>query len=133
MTGLEPTSAALGHAWQLAEQPRRLLTEAARVAGRVFIEVPLEDHWRLPDQFEPNALGHINYFSQKSLRRFVQTCDLAVLEERVVNPSRELYAARFGGGLGGTWRWALKQGALRAAPALAQRLWTFHGALLCQK
>jgi len=125
--------AVLSHVLEHAEQPRRLLTEAARVAGRVFIEVPLEDHWRLPDQFEPNALGHINYFSQKSLRRFVQTCDLAVLEERVVNPSRELYAARFGGGLGGTWRWALKQGALRAAPALAQRLWTFHGALLCQK
>lgn len=125
--------AVLSHVLEHAEQPRRLLTEAARVARHVFVEVPLEDHWRLPAQFEPNSLGHINYFSKKSLRRFAQTCDLDVLAERVVNPSREVYAARFSGGLGGMLRWALKTGTLRAAPALAQRLWTFHGAILCQK
>lgn len=125
--------AVLSHVLEHAEQPRRLLTEAARVAKRVFVEVPLEDHWRLPQHFEPNSLGHINYFSQKSLRRFAQTCDLLVLDECVVNSSREVYAARSAGGLGGTWRWALKAVTLRAAPALAQRLWTYHGAILCER
>ncbi len=125
--------AVLSHVLEHAEQPRRLLCEAARVARQVFVEVPLEDHWRLPRDFEPNALGHINYFSQKSLRRFAQSCGLEVLAERVTNPSRAVYDARFSGGLGGVARWALKQGALRIAPALAQRLWTFHGTLLCRR
>ena len=125
--------AVLSHVLEHAEQPRRLLWEAARVARRVFVEVPLEDHWRLPRDFEPNALGHINYYSQKSLRRFAQSCDLEVLAERVTNPSRAVYAARFQGGFGGTARWALKQACLHAVPALAQRLWTYHGTLLCRR
>jgi SAM-dependent methyltransferase len=80
--------AILSHVLEHAEHRRRLLAEAARVARAVFIEVPLEDTWRLPRDFRPDPVGHINFFHRKSLRRFAQTCGLEVLAERSP-PSRE--------------------------------------------
>jgi hypothetical protein len=119
------------HVLEHAEHPRRLLAEAARVARAVFVEVPLEDTWRLPRDVRPDPVGHINFFHRRSLRRFVQTCGLEVLSERVDVPSREAMVFRSG------WRGALAYGAkrlaLRAAPALATRLSTYHGALLCRR
>jgi SAM-dependent methyltransferase len=123
--------AILSHVLEHAEHPRRLLVEAARVARSVFVEVPLEDTLRLPRDFTPDAVGHINFFHRRSLRRFVQTCGLEVTAERVATPAREAMVFRSG------WRGALahavKQLALRLAPALATRLFTYHGALLCRR
>jgi SAM-dependent methyltransferase len=121
--------ALLSHVLEHAEHPRRLLAEAARVAGAVFVEVPLEDNWRLPRNFAPDAVGHINFFRPRSLRRFVQTCGLEVLAEKVAVPSRE--AMVFRSGRLGALAWGAKTLALRAVPALATRLATYHGALLC--
>jgi len=123
--------AILSHVLEHAEHPRRLLAEAARVARTVFVEVPLEDTWRLPRDFRPDPVGHINFFHRKSLRRFVQTCGLEVLCERVAPPAREAMVFRSGwrGGLAH----AIKLLALRAAPALATRLSTYHGALLSRR
>ena len=123
--------AILSHVLEHAEHPRRLLAEAARVARAVFVEVPLEDTWRLPRDFRPDGVGHINFFSPRSLRRFVQTCGAEVLAEKIAVPSREAMVFRSG------WRGALAFGAkalaLRAAPVLATRLATYHGALLCRR
>jgi SAM-dependent methyltransferase len=122
--------AILSHVLEHAEHPRRLLAEAARVARAVFVEVPLEDTWRLPRDFRPDPVGHINFFSPASLRRLVQTCGLEVLGERVAVPGRE--AMRHRAGARGALAHALKLAALRLAPALATRLSTYHGALLCR-
>ena len=123
--------ALLSHVLEHAEHPRRLLAEAARVARCVFVEVPLEDSWRLPRDFRPDPVGHINFFHRRSLRRFVQTCGLEVLSERVAVPSRE--AMLFRSGRRGALAHGIKRLALRAAPALATRFWTYHGALLCRR
>ncbi len=123
--------AVLSHVLEHAEHPRRLLAEAARVAHTVFIEVPLEDTWRLPREFTPDPVGHINFFSPRSLRRFVQTCGLAVLAERVAPQARE--AMVFRSGARGALAHALKRLGLRIAPALATRLFSYHGALLCRR
>jgi SAM-dependent methyltransferase len=121
--------AVLSHVLEHAEHPRRLLAEAARVARAVFVEVPLEDTWRLPRDWRPDAAGHINFFSAKSLRRLVQSCGLEVLAERVAVPSREAMVLRRGAR--GALAHGLKAAALSLAPALALRLATYHGALLC--
>ena len=100
------------------------------IAGK-FHEVPLEDHWRLPRDFVFDATGHINFFHARSIRRLVQSCELEVLAERVSTPAREAYAHRRGGA--GLARFWLKQLLLRAAPCLATRLSTYHGALLFRR
>jgi SAM-dependent methyltransferase len=122
--------AVLSHVLEHAEHPRRLLSEAARVACAVFVEVPLEDTWRLPRDYRPDPVGHVNFFSPKSLRRFVQTCGLEVLAERVAVPSRE--AMLLHAGARGAAAHALKHLLLRLAPPLAVRLATYHGAVLCR-
>ena len=123
--------AVLSHVLEHAEHPRRLLAEASRVARLLFVEVPLEDTWRQPREFEPDAVGHINFYSASSLRRFVQTCGLEVLAERVALPAREAVIWRTG--LRGRVAHALKRLALHAAPGLATRVFTYHGALLCRR
>lgn len=123
--------AVLSHVLEHAEHPRRLLAEAARVANMLFVEVPLEDTWRLPRDFTADAVGHINFFSPASLRRFVQTCGFEVLAERVALPSRAAVAWR--SGRRGEIAHALKRCLLRATPRLASRVFTYHGALVCRR
>src|SRR4030088_2212695 len=43
--------AILSHVLEHGEYPRRLVQDAARVAKTVFVEVPLEDNWRMPRDF----------------------------------------------------------------------------------
>jgi SAM-dependent methyltransferase len=123
--------AILSHVVEHLEHPRALLREAARVARHVFVEVPLEDTWRLPRDFVPDAVGHLNFYSPRSLRHLVQSCGLEVLCERVANPGPAVYAWRRGAAAG-RLRWAAREALLRAAPRLATRVFTYHGSLVCR-
>jgi len=123
--------AILSHVLEHVEYPRRLLHEAGRVARLVFVEVPLEDTLRLGRDFVPDSVGHINFYSMKTFRRLVQTCRMEVIEQRVSNPSREIYRYRMGTkGLVNYW---IKQIACRVSPRLAMAIWTYHGSLLCRE
>jgi len=93
--------------------------------------VPLEDTWRLPRDFRRDAVGHVNFYSARSLRHLVQSCGLEVLGERVANPSPALQMFRHGA-LAGRLRWAVREALLRAAPRLATSAFTYHGSLVCR-
>jgi len=122
--------AILSHVVEHLEHPRKLLYEAARVARTVFVEVPLEDNRGLPGHFVFDRVGHINFYSPRTIRLLVQSCGLEVLVEAVTNPSRATYVHRLGAG--GWVRHGVKAALLNVWPGLAIRLFTYHGSLLCR-
>jgi SAM-dependent methyltransferase len=122
--------AILSHVVEHVENPRKLLREAGRVARHVFVEVPLEHNLRLPRDFVFDDLGHVNAYTPKTVRRLLQSCGFDVLDQVVTNRSRETYEFH-GDPLGGLKYW-IKELALRALPALAHSLATYHCALLCR-
>lgn len=119
----------LSHVLEHVEAPRLLLSEAARIARHVYVEVPLELNLRAPRNFRWKSTGHINLFNSLMLRHLVQTCDLAVFHERTSGPSLESYALQRS-----LWtalpRWALKNALLGVCPWLAPKLLYYHGSLL---
>jgi SAM-dependent methyltransferase len=123
--------AILSHVVEHVEHPRQLIYEASRVARRVFIEVPLEDTARMPRDFVLDPVGHINFYSMKSIRRLVQSCGLRVTKETITTPARRAYEYR--SGRKGLLAWTIKETLLRAMPKLATLLSTYHGALLCER
>lgn len=123
--------AILSHVVEHVEHPRKLLYEASRVAKYVFVEVPLEHTLRMPRNFTFNEVGHINFYSSKTIRHLVQTCNLRVIAQRTTNPSREVYT--FQKGSRGLLNYCLKQSLLKASPRAARALFTYHEALICER
>jgi SAM-dependent methyltransferase len=123
--------AILSHVVEHTEYPRKLLYEASRVADYVFVEVPLEDTMMLKPDFVFDSVGHINFYSRKTIRRLVQTCDLRVLSQVVTNPSRAVYEYQFG--RKGTLKYMLKECLLRAAEPWACQLFTYHCSMVCAR
>lgn len=119
--------AILSHVLEHVEHPRLLLNEAARVAGYVFVEVPLEHNRRLPANFVWDSVGHINFYTAKTIRLLVQSCGHEVLEQRETHPARRQYLYRLG--RKGIVAYLLKEWALRTMPSVAQSLWTYHSSL----
>ena len=123
--------AILSHVVEHVEHPRLLIYEAARVARNVFIEVPLEDTMMMAENFVFNKVGHINFYSPKSIRRLVQTCNLKVVGQITTNPSKEVY--QFKKGFRGFVNFLIKNIVLKLAPGMATKIFTYHSALLCRK
>ena len=88
--------AILSHVVEHVEYPRKLLYEAKRIAKYVFVEVPLEDTLRLPLDFVFDNIGHINFYSPKTIRRLIQTCNLEVLDQLTINLSKDHYTFQRG-------------------------------------
>lgn len=118
----------LSHVLEHVEHPRQLIQEASRVAKHVFIEVPLEDTWRLSDDFVFDRVGHINFYSRKTIRRLVQSCGMEITGARTTHASLPSYLFRKGKFLGTLTCW-LKQAGLRIFPAVATASLVYHYAL----
>ena len=113
------------------EYPRRLIYEAARVGKALFIEVPLEHTVRMPRDYRPSVVGHINFYSDKSIRRLVQSCGLEIVCQRITNPRSAVFCYRLG-----SWGlpiWAVRETVMRVAPVVAKSLFTYHCAILCRQ
>lgn len=123
--------AILSHVIEHVEYPRQLLYEASRVAKYVFIEVPLEDTLRLPKNFVFDKVGHINFYSPKTIRQLIQSCDLLVLNQITVNRPKAAYS--FQKGVIGSLNYYIKEALIKTLPSLATMIFTYHGALVCER
>jgi SAM-dependent methyltransferase len=120
----------LSHVLEHVEHPRLMLDEAARVARLVFVEVPLEDISRASRDFVADRVGHINFYSPRTIRWLVQSCNLRVARQAVTNPSKATYT--YGLGSRGAVHYFVKQTLLRAIPSLAVKYFSYHASLLCE-
>jgi len=119
--------AILTHVVEHLENPREILYEAARVATYVFVEVPLEDNRSLTMDFVPNEIGHINFYSIKTIRQLLQTCGLEIKAQKISHSSLAGYRYRLGNK--GYAAWSVKSAAL-LFPQLATKIWTYHCSLV---
>jgi len=120
--------AILSHVLEHVEYPRRLIHDAARVAKTVFVEVPLEDNWRMPQNFVFDRVGHINFYNPGTIRSLVQSCGMTVLDAYLCHSALPIYIFRKGK-LRGTLSYWFKEIALRATPGLSTSAMTYHYSL----
>jgi len=123
--------AVISHVLEHVEFPRMLLKEASRVAKYIFIEVPLEDNSRLPKDYKWDRLGHINFYSLKTIRRLLQTTNLEILSQEVVNNSLRVY--KYQNGKKALLKFLIKKIMLITFPRLATRLFTYNCIILCKR
>jgi SAM-dependent methyltransferase len=120
--------AVLSHVIEHVEHPRQLLYEAARIARYVFVEVPTEDMSRHAADYVPDAVGHINFFSPRTIRWLLQSSGLTVVRQKTTNPSKGTYA--YAAGRKWVLQFYVKELLLSLAPAVATRHFCYHEALL---
>src|SRR6185437_10188662 len=123
--------AVLTHVVEHLEHPRQLLYRALEIADHVFVEVPLEDNARLGEHYNFDPVGHINFYSPKTIRLLLETCGLKVEREIITQSSLPLYKYRLGNK--GVANWLLKGALLSMLPGLATHTFTYHYSALCRK
>jgi len=123
--------AVVSHVIEHVEFPRRLTYEAARVARYLFIEVPLEHTVRLGHDYTADKVGHINFYSPKTIRRLAQTCNLRVLRQETTNSSRAVCG--YFTGKKGVAQHFVRSVMLKAFPRIAPAIFCYHAAMVCEQ
>jgi len=122
--------AVLSHVIEHIEYPRQLLYEAKRIAKYVFVQVPCEDTIRRSQDLVLNKVGHINFYSPKTIRLLIQTCNFRVIGQRITTSSKEFNI--FHSGKKGLVKFYIKELLLRFSPLIATKIFTYNSALICE-
>lgn len=119
----------LSHVIEHVEHPRMILTEALRVGNFVFVEVPMEHTIWLKKDFVFDHVGHINFYTPKTIRNLIQSCEAQVINQIVVTPSIKVH--KYSSGTSGIIKYFLKKISYFIFPKIATSAFTFYTSLLC--
>ncbi|MEC9072010.1 MAG: class I SAM-dependent methyltransferase, partial [Myxococcota bacterium] len=122
--------AILSHVVEHVEFPRKLLAEAARVAKYVVVEVPLEENQRAPEDYRVTNIGHINFYSHRTIRKLLQSCGYEVLEQNFHQPNYQ--ALRHLKGWRALLQFVPKEIYLRLFRSWALNRYTYQTTLMCK-
>ncbi len=123
--------AILSHVVEHVEFPRLLICEAGRVARHVFIEVPLEDTVRAPQDFKLTRTGHINFYSYKNIRKLVQSSGFDIICQKLSNQSFAVHKYLYGNKA--LLKYAIREVFLCLAPKIARIFLVYHCHLLLKR
>lgn len=130
--------AVLSHVLEHVPEPAPLLAEAARVAGWVVVEVPLEANrsaGRPAKRAQAEEIGHLHRFDRAAVFELVARAGLRPVTTLADPLGREHHAFFADGGrarAAAGAKWAVRSGLHRAAPRTAERLFTVHFAVLAR-
>jgi hypothetical protein len=119
------------HVLEHVEHERLFLRELQRVSKYVFIEVPLEDTWRVAQAIK-NDIGHINFYRRETLLALLESVGLRPLRQGLFDCS--ISSTLFRKGVTrGIPRHLIRRSLLLTAPKLAERFLTYHFAVLATR
>ncbi|MBI5321100.1 class I SAM-dependent methyltransferase [Bradyrhizobium sp.] len=119
------------HVLEHVEHERLFLREMARVARRVYVEVPLEHTVRLKRSIAAGRpFGHINHYTHARFLNLLETSGLVVQRSRVFSNSLP-YEQFLAGTTKGSIKHAIRSGLLKIAPGVASNLMVYLGAAVC--
>jgi predicted TPR repeat methyltransferase len=120
------------HVLEHVEHERLFLRELARIARRVYIEVPLEHGFRIQRAIDNGRkYGHINFYTRETFRNMLESSGLKVIDCRLAAASLE-YEQYLSGRTKGLVKNAVRKAALAIAPRLTPWFLVYNGYACCE-
>jgi SAM-dependent methyltransferase len=129
----------LSHVVEHVIDPAATLREASRVCRTLVVEVPLEGNVsaaRPSKRRGADAIGHLHRFTRQDLRRIADAAGLVVRAELTDPLPREVhrfFADTARARVAADTRWLVRSALHRAAPRLAERVFTVHYLAVCER
>jgi len=120
------------HVLEHVEHERLFLRELARIARRVYIEVPLEHGFRIQRSIDRGRkFGHINFYTRETFRNMLESSGLKVMDCRTAASSLE-YEQHLSGRTKGLIKNVVRRSALAIAPRMTPWFLVYNGYACCE-